>query len=151
MHETFIQSLERIFAELARTELFWYAIGALLVVLCVILFIFILKHRSRPISLKISQGGNLEISRTALTDAIQSVCVAEGLERRPSVRILFRNNQLYIALEVRVPVHFGLEDLTEKLQTAVRDFLKQKLGLAVIGGVDIRVTHLNVVDSSRGV
>lgn len=144
MINSFFQKVEELLGLLVGTDIFWSIVGVLFVILVLTLFVFIVRYRLRPICISRNDGGNLEISKSALVKAIETICTSRELKYIPKVKIHLKKGHIFVVLKIKLAADAQLETLTMNLQLTIREFLKKQLGLKEIGGIDIEVIHMNM-------
>ena len=143
---TLEQVLEKLEAW-SQLDVFWYAVGVSALVLAFMLVAILVRRRNRPVRLHSTTHGTVQISRSALIDGIQAVCIKQGLQRRPSVKLFIKRGKLHLALDVRLHDQPSLETLTVRIQDAIEALLRDQLGLTELGSININITRLSLPDA----
>lgn len=138
------EQVQEQFRTWSQSDVFWYCVGVAALVLACVIFLSMLRRRVRPIRLHHTTHGTVQISKAALIDGIQAVCIKEGLQRRPSVKLAVKRGKLHLCLDVRLNEHPSLESLTARLQDAVESLLRDQLGITTLGNININISRLTL-------
>lgn len=93
----------------------------------------------RPIKLFNNRVGEVEVSRKALDELVQSVCYSLGALNRPDVKIYTKRGRLCMTVSLKLESGQKLTDATGEIQTALTSAFREHMGIEKLGKIDVRV------------
>lgn len=124
--------------EFLSTPPYTYLCGAALV----LAFIFILLRRRQPSSVIAftSEGGRVMVTRSAITELVQTSCTQLRDVAKPCIRIRVKRGQTNLEVRLKLASGGRLTEVAATLKEHLRDALQQNLGISNLGSIDITVT-----------
>ena len=98
-----------------------------------------IRKRFRPIKLFNNKVGEVEVSRKALNELVQSVCFSLGALNRPDVEIFQRRGKLCMTVSLKLESGQKLTEATGEIQTALTTAFREHLGVEKLGKIDVKV------------
>ncbi len=98
-----------------------------------------IKHHLKPIKLFNNRIGEVEVSRKALDELVQSVCYSLGALTRPVVKIYIKRGKLCVSVALKLESGQKLTDATGEIQTALTTAFREHMGVEKLGKIDVRV------------
>jgi hypothetical protein len=86
--------------------------------------------------------GSVAVTRRALHDLVQGRCLTYKGVGQVKVDVALKSGRLQTRLAIRVRPNIRLDELSQQLQTEVTALLKDNLGLANVGDVDVLVAGI---------
>ncbi len=116
----------------------------LFLAICLVLIIFMVIWRKirnyyKPIKLFNNRVGEVEVSRKALDELVQSVCYSLGALNRPDVKIYTRRGHLCMIVSLKLESGQKLTDATGEIQNALTSAFREHMGVEKLGKIDVRV------------
>ncbi len=107
----------------------------------VVLLVLMRKIRNhfKPIKLFNNRVGEVEVSRKALDELVQSVCYSLGALNRPDVKIYIKRGKLCMTVSLKLESGQKLTDATGEIQTALTSAFREHMGVEKLGKIDVRV------------
>lgn len=93
----------------------------------------------RPIKLFNNRVGEVEVSRKALNELVQSVCYSLGALNRPDVKIYTKRGRLCMVVSLKLESGQKLTDATGEIQQALTTAFREHMGVEKLGKIDVRV------------
>ena len=110
-----------------------------LAALALIIIIRKLRRHFRPIKLFNNRAGEVEVSRKALYELVQSVCYGLGALNRPDVKIYLRRGRLCMTVSLKLESGQKLTDAAGEIQTALTSAFREHMGVEKLGHIDVRI------------
>lgn len=98
-----------------------------------------IRNYYRPIKLFNNRVGEVEVSRKALDELVQSVCYSLGALNRPDVKIYTKRGRLCMTVSLKLESGQKLTDATGEIQTALTSAFREHMGIEKLGKIDVRV------------
>ena len=98
-----------------------------------------IKNHFKPIKLFNNRVGEVEVSRKALDELVQSVCYGLGALNRPDVKIYVKRGRLNMIVSLKLESGQKLTDATGEIQTALTSAFRDHMGVEKLGKIDVRV------------
>lgn len=98
-----------------------------------------IRRHFKPIKLFNNRAGEVEVSRKALDELVQSVCYSLGALNRPSVKIFLKRGKLCMTVALKLESGQTLTSATGEIQQALTTAFREHLGVEKLGKIDVRV------------
>lgn len=116
-----------------------YLLLAAAVLWVVLIFVRRMRRRYSPIRLFNNKAGEVQVTRKALNELVQSVCYSLGAINRPDVKIYQRRGRLCMSVSMRLESGQKLTEATEEVQLALTSAFREHLGVEKLGKIDVQV------------
>ena len=93
----------------------------------------------KPIKLYNNRVGEVEVSRRALDELVQSVCYSLGALNRPDVKIYIKRGKLCMIVSLKLESGQKLTDATGEIQTALTSAFREHMGVEKLGKIDVHI------------
>ncbi len=98
-----------------------------------------IRNHFKPIKLFNNRVGEVEVSRKALDELVQSVCYSLGALNRPDVKIYIKRGKLCMSVSLKLESGQKLTDATGEIQTALTSAFREHMGVEKLGKIDVRI------------
>lgn len=119
-----------------HAPLYFITAGVLFVLIIVIHKI---RHYKQPIKLFNNRAGEVEVTRKALDELVQSVCYGLGALNRPKVKIYTRRGRLCMTVSLKVESGQKLTDAAGEIQQALTTAFREHMGVEKLGKIDVKI------------
>lgn len=96
-----------------------------------------IRRRFQTIRVFRTEEGSVEVSKRALLGVVYNACTSVGTLSRPSVELIQKGGKIHILVKVVLKSGEHLTNLSVQIQSAIRDGLKDCLGIENIGRINV--------------
>lgn len=143
-----IEDIISTLSEIPSLEYFWECLGLLVVLIAALVIWRALMRRMRGIRVFDNASGHVAVSRSALTDLVQTSCRAIGARNNPSVHLYTKRGKINVSVHLKLEAGQRLTDISTRIQDHLTETLQNTLGVERIGSIDVRVTGFKPATSS---
>lgn len=115
-----------------------YSGGALLAL--VLVLVLLGRRQPRNVTAYSNSGGKVTVSRSAITELVQTSCAQLDEVHRPSVKIATKGSTAHLRVSIKLASGGKLREVEQTLQDHLRHALTENLGIEKVGRIDITVT-----------
>ncbi|MDR2341292.1 MAG: hypothetical protein LBD72_03120 [Puniceicoccales bacterium] len=94
--------------------------------------------------------GTVSVSVHTICGTIRGVCKAFSPASHPRVRVREKKSVLSITIHLQVPFGCNVPELSQEIQEAVADNLREQFGFSAIGPIDVIIGHFRSYRQTDG-